>query len=341
MGLKVGLVGCGYISSTHLEAWERSPDVQVVAVCDVNHSRAARQAERFGIPRAYTDYRRMFDEERLDIADVATSPETHHDVVLAAAERGYHVLCQKPLAPSLGEGQAMVKTCHRVGVQLMVTEVIRWLPTTRALKAHLDAGRIGEPFYARHSTRKSGAISVGPDGRVAFTERPNLLAMERALLFEAAIHHLDLMRYFFGEARTVYARTRHISPHMRGEDLATVVAEFGTTLAIVERSWCSHGPLSEEVRIEGREGTLVWGNDHILRLYSGQSGRCAVEEPMEDGPEDVVDSFARLQAHFVECIRTGMTPLTHGEDNLRTLELVFAAYRSAEEDRAIQISSGE
>jgi predicted dehydrogenase len=62
---------------------------------------------------------------------------------------------------------------------------------------------------------------------------------------------------------------------------------------------------------------------------------------MEDGLEDVVDSFARLQAHFVECIRTGMTPLTHGEDNLRTLELVFAVYRSAEEDRAIQISSRE
>jgi predicted dehydrogenase len=165
--------------------------------------------------------------------------------------------------------------------------------------------------------------------------------MERAVLFEAAIHHLDLMRYFFGEARTVYAHIRHISPHMCGEDLATVIAEFGPTLAIVERSWCSHGPAGEEMRIEGREGTLVWGNGHILRLYSGQSGRCEVEEPVENGPEGVVDAFARLQAHFVECVRTGMTPLTYGEDNLRTLELVFAAYRSAEEQRVIQIPPRE
>jgi predicted dehydrogenase len=76
-------------------------------------------------------------------------------------------------------------------------------------------------------------------------------------------------------------------------------------------------------------------------LYSGQSGRCEIEEPVENEPEGAVNAFARLQAHFVECIRTGMTPLTRGEDNLRTLELVFTAYRSAEEQRVIQIPPRE
>lgn len=115
-------IGAGYFSQFHYEAWGRIPQVEMTAVCDIDASRAAAAGERFGIPRQYAEIREMLDAERPDFLDVITPPESHLEICRAAAERGVHVICQKPLAPTFAEAREIVALCEAAGIRLMVHE---------------------------------------------------------------------------------------------------------------------------------------------------------------------------------------------------------------------------
>jgi predicted dinucleotide-utilizing enzyme len=103
MNLRVGLVGCGWISTYQIEGWRLIPDVEVVAVCDLEAARAHRLASQYGIPWSGDDAARMMDKCKLDILDIATPPRSHKDLALPAVERGIHMVCQKPSALTLAD----------------------------------------------------------------------------------------------------------------------------------------------------------------------------------------------------------------------------------------------
>src|SRR3954471_19484257 len=106
--LRAALIGCGHISARHIPAWQATPDAELVAVCDLNRARAEARARQFGIERVYTDVDTMIAAEALDCIDIATHDVTHTALVKQAASHGLHVLCQKPLAPTMAEARAMV-----------------------------------------------------------------------------------------------------------------------------------------------------------------------------------------------------------------------------------------
>ena len=126
--LRAALIGCGHISVRHIPAWQATPDADLVALCDLDLARAQERAREFGIPKAYDSVEAMLDAERLDCVDVATHDVTHTALVSLAAGRGLHVLCQKPLAPTVAEARAMVDLAARAGVRFMVVTT----PSARA-----------------------------------------------------------------------------------------------------------------------------------------------------------------------------------------------------------------
>ena len=109
-------VGAGYFSAFHYEAWSRLDQVEITAVCDPDADRAAQVQARFGITRHYADARAAIEAERPDFLDIITPPSSHLDLVREAAGRGVHVICQKPLAPSLEEAGRIV-ACVRLAHQ--------------------------------------------------------------------------------------------------------------------------------------------------------------------------------------------------------------------------------
>ena len=104
------LLGCGHISPFHLRAWDRIEGVEIVALANRTVSKAEARAREFGIPleHVYSDYRELLKNEELDFVDIATAPHIHRQQVEAAAARGFHVLCQKPFAPTLDDARAMM-----------------------------------------------------------------------------------------------------------------------------------------------------------------------------------------------------------------------------------------
>ncbi|MFD1908878.1 Gfo/Idh/MocA family protein [Paenibacillus rhizoplanae] len=142
---KVGVVGAGYWSDKHLQAWQRIPGVQIHGLCDLDSDRLHRKAEAYGIPgdMLYSTLEDMLSSAELDIVDIITAPDTHPELVGLAARAGKHIMCQKPFARSMEEAREMVETARAAGVRLMVTENWRWLQPIQAIRKLLDQGAAG------------------------------------------------------------------------------------------------------------------------------------------------------------------------------------------------------
>ena len=332
MNLRIGLAGCGWISRFHIEGWKLIPNVDVVAACDLNPSRAQDLTSRYGIPWAGEDAAKMIDECRLDILDIATTPNSHKALALLAADRGRHVLCQKPAALSLADAEEMIRSAEAHRVVLYINEMMRfcpWFETTRQL---LQTNSVGCVVFARLFSRMAGFLEVGLGHQVIYGAREFLKTTDRALMLDETIHYLDVTRFLFGNPKSIYAITEHLSPALVGEDVATIVLRYEGMTGIIEDSWSAHGPARSGFEIEGRDGALFLSHDKVLKLYSGQTG--GIERTWEysatSWEEQRSSVFACLFEDFLKTIRSGSNFTAQARDNLETLRLTLAAYESAE-----------
>ena len=149
MNLRFAILGTGFWARYQLAAWRELPAVECVALYNRTRSKAEALAGEFGVPAIYDDAAKLLEKERLDFVDIITDPGTHRQFVEMAAMHQVPVICQKPMAESLGDARAMIATCETAGVPLLIHENWRWQTPMRALKAVLESGVIGVPFRAR------------------------------------------------------------------------------------------------------------------------------------------------------------------------------------------------
>ena len=323
--LRVGLVGAGWVTSHHLAGWRAlEGQATVVAIADPNTAAAEARAREFGIDRVFASAQDMFDAMPLDAVDVAAPREFHAPIVRAAAARGLAVLCQKPLAPTLAEARALAQEVAP-RCRLMVHENWRFRPCYRDLARWLAEGRIGEVVQATMSLLTSGLL---PDeaGRLPALERqPFIAGLDRALVMEILIHHIDTLRFLLGEMTLVHARLGRASPAMRGEDRAFLSFETATQAPVALMANLSvHGRTpaqADRLTLVGTKGSIEL-EENTLRCFGAQPA-----EKHYDLPACYLASYAATIAHFVESLRDGRPFETAPADNLRTLALVEAIYR--------------
>lgn len=327
---KGGLIGCGFFAQNHLHAWRDIEGAEIVALCDRDPERLSATASAFGIARTYDDAGTMLEQETLDFVDIATTVATHRPLVELAAARGLHIVCQKPFAESLEDGAAMVAACRKAGVHLMVHENFRWQSAIRAVRERLDRGIIGEPFWGRCSFRSAFDV---------YAAQPYLAEDERFIIQDLGIHILDIARFLFGDVETLAARTQRVNPKIRGEDVATMLlGHAGGVTSVVDCSYATI--LSQEnfpqtmVEIDGDRGTLRLTRDYALTIATREGSETVdVSPPLLAWAErpwhNIQESVFNIQRHFIACLESDSEAATSGDDNLRTLALVHAAYRSA------------
>jgi len=334
--LRGALIGCGFFARNHLHAWAQLEGVEIVALCDANPERLAETAALFGIGRTYASADALFAAERLDFVDIATTVASHRPLVEMAAGARVPCISQKPFAATLDDARAMVAACQAAGVPLMVHENFRWQTPIQAVRAALERGDIGQPFWGRVSFRSAYDV---------FSGQPYLATDERFILQDLGIHIIDIARFLFGEVSVLSASTRRVNPRIRGEDVATLLMrhDSGVT-SVVDCSYATALPQElfpqTLIEVDGSEGTLRLGADYQLAVHRAGSAtavtRC--EPPLHAWAQrpwhNIQDSVLNIQAHWLECLRQGRIPQTSGADNLRTLELVEAAYRSAADGQA-------
>lgn len=326
------VVGAGYFSRFHLDAWNRIDEVEIVALCDLDTDAANRAAERFGVPIVYTDYAAMLDAETPDFVDIITRPDSHLALVEEAARRGIPIICQKPLAPTTDDARELVGIAESAGVPLMVHENFRFQPWYREIRRLLDRHAIGERLHLLSFRCRLGD---GWSTDAYLDRQPYFRTMPRLLIFETGVHFVDTFRYLAGEIDGVYASLRRLNPEIAGEDCATVLFEFQ---AGARGTWDGNRynePNAVNPRYTFGE-LLVEGDGGSIRLYA--DGRLTVQT-LGDAERDHEyahrdDGFAgdcvlATQRHFVDALRTGSPFETGGRDYLRTLAVVDAIYESA------------
>jgi D-apiose dehydrogenase len=337
--LRGALIGCGFFAVNQMHGWQDVKGARIVAICDKSAERIKIVGEQFDIAARYADARQMLQKERLDFVDIATTVSSHRTLVELAAEFGIPVICQKPFAQNISDAKAMVAACAVAKVSLMVHENFRWQSAIIKVKEVLECGSIGRPFWGRVSFRSAYDVYSG---------QPYLAEGERFIVEDLGIHALDVARYLLGDVINVSARTMRVNQNIKGEDVATILLDHGQSVAsIVDCSYASK--LETEsfpetlIEIDGTEGTLRLGLGYKLTMTnSGGTVRYDVSPPVLPWASkpwhNIQESVARIQQHWVDCLRNENEPDTSGRDNLKTLALVEAVYESAKTLRTINLS---
>lgn len=337
--LNGALIGCGYVAQFHLQAWAKVPGIRLAALCDVRPERL--ETSRALAPRAQTfqDAEAMFAATRLDFVEICTPPESHRPLVELAAAHGVHVLCQKPAAADRAELCAMIAACDRAGVRLMIHENWRFRPWYRFLRAEVDAGSIGRPIRIRIAHRDTRALR--PDG---FADQPFLAERPQLILLEMGCHLVDTARFLCGDVASVSAILGQFGPGHPGEDVATLLLQFQNgALGLLDLSWCAPPDLARpewalnETVIEGNAGALLVQTDGSL-LWKGLSGEIRHQPvPRPPGDEVYVAGYLETQKHFIAGLIQSQPHETDGRDTLKTMDVVWAGYKSAREGRNIRL----
>jgi predicted dehydrogenase len=335
--LRFALFGTGFWSRFQLNGWLETGGVECVAVYNRTRGKAEAFAREFGIAAVYDDAASLLEREQLDFVDICTAVETHAPLTQMAAARGLPVVCQKPLATTLDEAKGMVAECAKAGVPLFVNENWRWQHPIRQFKAQLDRGRIGKPFRARIDM-----ISGFP----VFQNQPFLAELEQFILTDLGSHTLDVARCFFGEAQTLYCQTHRVHKDIKGEDVATIMMRMGEDVTVTVNMAYAENYLEREVFpqtlifVEGSQGSLELDVDFWIRETT-IDGTLAKRYPppryaWADPAYDVVhSSIVPCQADILNGLRGGQCETT-GDDNLKTVQLVFASYESAATRQTIE-----
>jgi D-apiose dehydrogenase len=324
--LRIGLIGAGDIAGYHLKAWRAEPAADVVAVCDRVPERAQARADEFGIGQVFDNAAEMLASVELDAVDVATWRGEHAEMVRLAAARGTACLCQKPLAPTLAEAEALVAEVAGK-IRLMVNENRRFAPHFRQIGAWLRDGRLGVVRQCHSIMNRSGFLRDASGSRAAVRRSPSMATEPRLLIAESFIHQLDVLRWLLGDLQVVAARTLHTEPDMHGETLATIMLQTAQRAPVIlSGSFVAPGfgaTVSDRFEVIGSRASAVLDGD-TLRLLGHEP-----ETIQFDFATSYQACFDEAVAHFISRLRSGKSFESEAPDNLKTLRLVEATYAAA------------
>jgi len=314
--LSVGIVGCGRIAQAHLQALRNVPELRLAAVCDMNKSAARQAAAEFAAPRAFTDYRRMIEELRLDAAIVCTPPVTHPAVVVELLQHGIHVLCEKPLATSSDEAQRMSEAARQAERLLVMASKFRFVEDIVAAKKLLDAGSLGQAVLLTlnfcHPVAMNGRWNADP------------LISGGGVLMDNGPHVADLARFLCGPITHVQAQCARRAQSLAVEDTVHLCFRNANEILVsADLSWSAPASGDTYLAVSGTGGALCvgWsqsryrlaGDKEWLKLGNGYDKNAA---------------FVRQLTHFAACARGAVSSAGVLQDALASVRVIEAAYHS-------------
>lgn len=338
MTLRVGVVGAGYIADLYVRAIRRTTGIDAVAVASPNTAEAF--ANRHGIGRHYKDYRSMIEDGELDAVAIGAPNDLHYDICLAAADAGKHVFCDKPLAVNMAEAQAMVELSRRAGIVLMYGENLLFAPAYERVRRLAQAGGIGEPFLVKQTQSHGGPYSSW------------FWDIDRAgggVLLDMGCHSIHTICWVMGtwpEAVTAaLGRYAHRDKTV-AEDHAEVVLHFpGGALGLAENSWAMPGG-NDAIEVYGPGGRYVADLERgaAIRAYIAPREESAADPSgsragWQHQPYDPLWQWGFVQEwqHFADVVSGGASLRSTGEDGVRVLEIICAAYESARRGRRVAL----
>lgn len=327
--IRVAVIGVGAMGRNHVRIYNEMDDVELVGVADGDFAVAEKVGKKFGVT-PYADYRELLEKERPDAASIAVPTSIHKEVAMGCISAGVHVLVEKPIAATVGDGREMIGAARQRGVALAVGHVERFNPAIIELRQRIGEGQLGRIFQI-HARR------LGP-----FPSR----IRDVGVVIDLATHDLDVMRFVTGaEVIRVYAETEQ-RIHTAHEDLLSGLLRFDNgVIGVLDINWLTPTKI-RELTVTGERGMFqvnyltqdlyFFQNDYAELLWDGLSRLSGVSEG--NMVRLHLEKREPLQVeleHFVCCLREGRLPMVSGEDGLRALELAHKIVESGAKNRLV------
>jgi UDP-N-acetylglucosamine 3-dehydrogenase len=343
MTIKIGIIGAGKIVRVrHLPETQMNPHAEVSAVCDVIISRAEELAKEYNCT-AYTDYRQMLLDPEIDAVIVAATNTTHAEMTVAALKAGKHVMCEKPMATTLADGQAMLTAAKESGKQLMIAHNQRLEPANIKAREIIQSGKLGRILSFTSVFGHPGCEHWAIDGDETWFFTKDIAGL--GVLGDLAVHKLDLMRFILDDNYSevtammgTLAKTYPDGGLIDVEDDATCVLQthkgaMGTLIA----SWTYQ---------KEDNSTTIYGEKGVLRIYTDPNFPLIVHFDHETGEyyrlgkksTNVEQVKSGIVDAFVDALVRGVNVPIPGIEGYRALEAVISCQQAAESGQRLELT---
>ena len=340
-----GVVGLRGIGRTHINGILEAKGAKLVAVCDKIESLARREGENHNV-KWFTDYRDMLDVPELDVVCICTPPHTHREIALEAFKHGKHVLCEKPIALTVGEADEMIEEARKSGLKLGVAFQYRSGTISVKAKQMIDQGIIGKVFRSilEFAWYRSQMYYEASPWRKLWVEAGG------GVLMNQAIHLIDILCWFLGRPKRVFGFLDTLFHKAEVEDLASAIILFEKGIQAVIQASLMDNPTSTKVIVAGSKGriTIDYESGEIEMGYSERD----VEEHIHSASDEWgkpgskierirLDSWRgshkTLIEDMVEAVEKDRDPMISGEEALKSLEIVNGIILSNFKEKPVDI----
>jgi predicted dehydrogenase len=341
--LTFGLIGCGAISTQHLEAIQATDGIRLGGVASASPERAQMVGERWSVPWT-TDLDVLLERDDIDAVAILSPSGLHPSQALSALAHGKHVLVEKPIALSVRDADAVIDRARVEGLTVATVSQRRFEPVFQALRAAVDAGALGtisliiaEGLYHRPQSYYDSAPWRGT------------VTLDGGVLMNQAIHVIDLLRWFGGPVRSVSGHVATRTHTMEAEDSASVTVRFlDDALGAILATTSTTPEFPTEIRIYGDAGHVrVVGDKAVEWDIPGYAAPSSAPSPADLAPGSLASSatwgttsagYLHQYRDFVAAIRTGTPPAVTGSDGRNAVEIVTAAYESSRTGRTVNLA---
>lgn len=327
--INIGIIGCGHWGPNFVRNFYSMPEVRVVGICDLNTAKLAQIKNTYKNIPAYTDYRRLLDNSRLDAVVVSTPASTHYKIAKEALEKKKHVLVEKPLSTDLEQAEALIRISRKAAKVLMVGHTFLFNPAVNKIKEIVRKKELGRIYYI-HSRR----TNLGP------------LRKDVNAVWDLSPHDISIINYILGRMPLeVSAYAQRFLAH-KLDDVGFIILKYPRKILVhIHASWLDPKKIREMVFI-GDSKMLVYEDTDLnqpIKVYDkGVMGE-RYERPyrsfkefqliIRDGTTDVLkiekeEPLKRECRHFIDCIVKGTKPLTDAEGGLSILKVLSAVDKS-------------
>jgi predicted dehydrogenase len=321
--IALGLIGCGSIAQeSHVPAIAQIPSARIVAVADSDSSKARTVQKKLDSVKIYEDYRQLLRDDEVDAVDICTPTKYHSEIVVAAANSGKHVLCEKPIALTLEDADRMINACAENRVKLMIAHSRRFIPRNSIAKRLIREGRIGKPIWGLQISRRG----MAEPGSWYFDP-----AMTYGPIAEVGIHDADLLRWFFDDEVVEVIGT--------GKVRESISPLYNQVLAILK---FKHGPVASfevgyvlpkgyaqytTLELMGSKGFVSAADNQMNVVVKAQEN--GVTYPLAYSDMLSVSNAYRAEIEaFLNSIILDKAPPVSGQDARAALEIVLAVLES-------------
>ncbi len=328
--MKVGIVGVGFMGSTHATGWAATP-AEIVGFTAETQQEAGILAKQH-TAKVYPALEEMLPD--VDVVDICSPTHLHHEMALRAAAAGKHVICEKPLARTSEQAQKIVDACRTAGVQLLVAHVVRFFPEYALARSAVAEGQIGKPGVIR--LHRGSYRPKKPAGNWFLDEEKS-----GGILMDLMIHDYDYARWVAGEVETVSARrVTELHPNAPIDYGLVILSHHSGALSHIAGAWAYPPPaFRTHLEIAGERGLIEFDSEDTapiqnLIIKSGSSDAPDVGLPASPVSES---PYTTQIKEFYEALANGKTPRVSATDGLIAVQIAEAAIQSAHTGQPIKL----